>query len=60
MRRATLEVRVLRFERLYAQLTPCKPRPPAPIKALQPIVIDDPYRTFDPLPNEILHLTWRI
>ena len=50
--RNTLEVRVLRLERLYAQLAPCKPRPPAPIRALPSIVIDDLYRVFNPLSNE--------
>lgn len=50
--RKTLEVRVLRLERLYAQLAPCKPRPPAPVRALPSIVIDDLYRVFNPLSNE--------
>lgn len=50
--RNTLEVRLLILERLFAQLAPCKPRPPAPIRALPSIVIDDLYRIFNPTSKE--------
>ena len=50
--RNTLEVRLLILERLFAQLAPCKPRPPAPIRALPSIVIDDLYRIFNPISKE--------
>ncbi|WP_184959506.1 site-specific integrase [Pseudomonas vranovensis] len=61
--RTALEARVLRLERLYAHLAPCKPRPPAPIRALPSIVIDDLYRIFNPLsienPFRNERLRWR-
>jgi len=45
---AELQARINRLTRLYKQITPSRPRPPAPIRALPAIVVEDLYRLFDP------------
>mgnify|MGYP005842158791 CR=1 FL=1 len=43
-----LHARMHRLERLYGQITPSRPRVPAPIRALPAAVVEDLYRLFNP------------
>lgn len=60
---ADVQARLLRLERLYGQISPGKPRPPAPIRALPAVVVEDLYRLFDPAspdnPFRTPALRWR-
>lgn len=44
-----LQENLKRLEQLYNELDPAPPRPPAQIRALPAVVIDDLYRIFNPL-----------
>jgi integrase len=45
---AELQARLDRLVRLYRQVSPSLPRPPAPIRALPAVVVEDLYRLFAP------------
>lgn len=45
---AELQAKMNRITRLYSQISPSLPRPPAPIRALPAVVVEDLYRLFDP------------
>ena len=60
---AELQARLDRLSRLYGQISPSIPRPPAPIRALPATVVEDLYRLFDPSstdnPFKTAALRWR-
>jgi integrase len=62
-RMTDVENRLLRLDRLYGQLAPNSVRPPPPIRALPPVVIEDLYAIFDPVstrnPFKSERLRWR-
>lgn len=55
--------RLLRLDRLYSQVSPARPKPPAAIRALPAAVVEDLYEIFSPLstrnPFRTSALQWR-
>lgn len=49
---ADIQARLLRLERLYGQISPGKPRPSSPIRALPAVVVEDLYRLFNPASSD--------
>ncbi|MEO3430141.1 site-specific integrase [Pelagibius sp. CAU 1746] len=47
-RMAEISANLLRLERLYGQIAPTPPRPPAPIRALPAMVVEELYELFNP------------
>jgi integrase len=60
---ADVQAKLLRLERLYGQISLSKPRPPAPIRALPAVVVEELYQLFDPAspdnPFRTPALRWR-
>ena len=44
-----LAANILRLQRLYSQLSPSRPPPPVPIRALPSLVLDELYGVFNPI-----------
>ena len=55
--------RLLRLDRLYSQISPARPKPPAAIRALPPVVVEDIYQIVSPTsarnPFRTKALQWR-